>query len=168
MVAGQLPVTSTMWAATPGNEISWVCSLDDAACPGRLSTSDSGLDTSCGRRPGSMLRTLFAMPALIWWMLPREADAVTPIAEPGRPVSSLAAAPTVTALKNDTAAAVKVAVTSAVRMTTENATRCVIRCLTAGGGLRNSLLLRTLTPNSSCLHDQKGTTQRGEFKETLL
>ena len=42
----------------------------------------------------------------------------------------------VTALKKDTAAAVKDAAISAVRTTTMNATRCAIRCLTAGGGRR--------------------------------
>jgi hypothetical protein len=56
-------------------------------------------------------------------MVSRETVAVTATAEPGRPASSLAAAPAVTALKKETAAAVKLAVVIAVRMTTENATR---------------------------------------------
>jgi hypothetical protein len=64
---------------------------------------------------------------------------------PGRPASSVLAAPAVTALKKDTAAAMNEAVITAVRITTQNATRCAIRCLIAVGGLRTiprHLLLR--------------------------
>jgi hypothetical protein len=66
----------------------------------------------------------------------------------------------------DTAAAVNVAVVSAVRMTTENATRWAITCLMAGGGLRNSLLLRAHTPNSPCSHGQK-ESHRGQNLKRL-
>jgi hypothetical protein len=48
---------------------------------------------------------------------------VTAIAVPGRPCSSLVAALAVTALKKDTAAAMKDAAISAVRTTTVKATR---------------------------------------------
>ena len=97
----------------------------------------------------------------IRWMLPREAAAVIPMAEPGRPLSSLVAAPAVTALKKDTAAAVKVAVVSAVRMTTQKATRCAITCLIGGGGLR--LLLRALLPNSHARMTRKKAPRGGDL-----
>ena len=141
---GQRPVTGTIRAATAGSATSWVCSFAAAVCPGRFSTSDSGLTRNRGRRSGSRPPILLAMSEPIRWMLPREAAAVIPMAEPGRPLSSLVAAPAVTALKKDTAAAVKVAVVSAVRMTTQKATRCAITCLIGGGGLRNTLLLLAL------------------------
>jgi hypothetical protein len=51
----------------------------------------------------------------------------------------------VTALKKATAAAMNEAVMTAVRITTQKATRCAIRCLIAEGGFRTTarhLLLR--------------------------
>jgi len=87
---------------------------------------------------GQLVRPLLAVARQVWPRSARVADAEMTMAAPGRPVSSLRAAPEVTKLKNATAAAVKAAVMTAVRATAPNATRCATTCRTTIGGFRTA------------------------------
>ncbi len=99
------------------------------------------------------------MSAVIRLTLALVTGAATAIAVPGRPRNSLVAARAVTALKKDTAAAMKEAAISTVRSTTAKAPRCAIRCLTAGGG-RRTFLRTSYASNLPCSHGKNRTLQR--------
>lgn len=136
----QFPLSTAICRAAAGSEISCVCSRITAPLRrGRSRMLDCKLTSMLAIRPGRGPWMRLPTRTFACGKLFRVTEAVTTIADPGRPVSSLRAATAMTALRKDTAAAVNTAVVIAVRTTAENATRCVTTCLSAGGGRRTPL-----------------------------